>query len=157
MADFRAASLDAEARLAAPGLLPLPTQELGDVLTCVATLALAPDQVHASGATLNALAEALGRRARRRVKGILGDVSLDAIQAIDFAAWRSELRALAAARAIDETGCDPRTALLALVCEASDRSASEITQTTDLTALVTNCPEARALLRWAIRAWIAGI
>jgi len=157
VADFRAASLDAEARLAAPGLLPLPTQELGDVLTCVATLALAPDRVHASGATLNALAEALGRRARRRVKAILGDVSLDAIQAIDFAAWRSELRALAVARAIDETGCDPRTALLALVCEASNRSTSEITQTTDLSTLVVDCPEARALLRCAIRAWIAGI
>jgi tetratricopeptide (TPR) repeat protein len=156
-ADFRAASLDAEARLAAPGLLPLPTQELADVLTCVATLALEPDQVHASGATLNALAEALGRRARRRVKRILGDVSLDAVQAIDFAAWRSELRALAAATAVDETGCDPRTALLALVCEASNRSASEITPTTDLTPLVADCPEARALLRWTIRAWIAGI
>ncbi len=127
------------------------------MLTCVATLALEPDQVHASGATLNALAEALGRRARRRVKRILGDVSLDAIQAIDFAAWRSELRALAAASALDETGCDPRTALLALVCEASNRSTSEITETTDLTALVADCPEARALLRWATRAWIAGI
>jgi hypothetical protein len=113
--------------------------------------------VHASGATLNALAEALGRRARRRVKLILGDVSLDAIQAIDFAAWRSELRALAAAIAVDETGCDPRTALLALVCEASNRSTGEITETTDLTSLVADCPEARALLRWATRAWMEGI
>jgi tetratricopeptide (TPR) repeat protein len=157
VADFRAASLEAEARLAAPGLLPLPTQELRDVLTCVVTLALEPDPVHASGATLNALAEALGRRARRRVKRILGEVSLDAVLAIDFAAWRSELRALAAANAVDETGCDPRTALLALVCEASNRSASEITETTDLTPLVADCPEASALLRWATRAWIARI
>ena len=107
--------------------------------------------------TGQAKAQPRRRRARRRLRRALGEVSLEEIQAIDVAAWRSELRALAAATALDETGCDLRTALLALVCEASDRPASEIGETADLTHLTADCPEARGLLRRVARAWLGRI
>ncbi len=154
-ARFRAAALAAQAELTAPGLLPLPTREVGDVVRCVLTLALSPDSIQTSGAMLNALAGAIGRRARRHLKRALAGVNLASIENFDFAAWRQELRALAAARAVDHLGCDLRTALVALVCEADDRSPSEIDPTADISALVAACPEAQALVTRVVREWIA--
>ena len=55
----------------------------------------------------------------------------------------------------DHLGCDLRTALVALVCEADDRSPSEIDATADISALVAACPEAQALVSRVVREWIA--
>jgi tetratricopeptide (TPR) repeat protein len=157
VARFRAATLEAEARLTAPALLPLSTPELRDVLTCVATLALEPEEVRAPGAMLNALDAAIGRRARRRLRRALAGVRPEQVEALDFRAWRSEVRGLAASEALAATGADLRTALLALVCETTDRSPAEIGEAADLTPLVDSCPEAGVLLRRVLRSWLREI
>ena len=154
IASFRAAALEAEAALTAPGLLPLPTEELGELLTFVAALALEVDETPGSGSTLNAVSAELGRRARRRVRRVLEGRSFAEIRELDFAAWRREVRVLAAARAVDEAGCDLRTALLARIGEHSEHSVEEIGETADLTPLVAACPEALSLVRRAVRAWL---
>ncbi|MGI9592236.1 MAG: hypothetical protein ACR2P8_12765, partial [Myxococcota bacterium] len=154
---FRAAALEAEAGLAARALLPLSDDEVGEVLSCAATLALEPDGVDASGATLNALAGALGRRARRRIKKLLGEVSVADVQAVDFGAWRSELRALAAGQAVDDAGCSLRAAFVALACTGHDLSPTEVEADADITSLVAESPAAQELLRRTIRGWLAEI
>jgi hypothetical protein len=151
---FRAAALEAEAALSARALLPLSDEEAGDVVICAATLALEPDGVDASGATLNALAGALGRRARRRMKKTLGEIGIEEVQAVDFRAWRGELRALAAAEAVDAGDCSLRTAFSALACAAEESASSEIAEDTDLTTLIAECPEATELLRRFVASWL---
>jgi predicted Zn-dependent protease len=151
---FRATALEAEAALSARALLPLSDEEVGEVVTCAATLALEPDGVDASGATLNALAGALGRRARRRMKKTLGEIGIQQVQAVDFRAWRCELRALAAAQAVDAGDCSLRTAFSALACSAEESASSEIAEGADLTTLVAECPEATELLRRFVASWL---
>jgi hypothetical protein len=71
-------------------------------------------------------------------------VTAGALGSIDFAAWRAELRGLAAAEALRRTGETLRTALLALLDdEPGRRPAPEA----DLGLLVERRPEARALVR----------
>jgi tetratricopeptide (TPR) repeat protein len=155
-AEFRAAALVAEGRLSAPALLPLPTRELREVLLVVASLALEAEDVHGSGRFVNALTAALGRRARRGLRRLLDGVALESLASVDFDAWRSELRGLAAAVALDETGGDLRTAFVALAAE-SDQRGAPLAPTADLSPLVAGSAEARGLLRRALRTWLAGI
>ena len=154
---FRGAALAAEGRLTAPALLPLSDGEVAQVLSLLAALVLDPEQVRGDGQLVNALASALGRRTRRRLRRILGGTSLEAVRAVDFAAWRRELRGLATAIALDESGGDLRTALAALVCAGSDRSRSDLPPSADLSPLIAGCPEADALLRRSIRSWLDSV
>ncbi|MFB3118206.1 MAG: hypothetical protein ACE1ZP_05515, partial [Myxococcota bacterium] len=94
------------------------------------------------------------RRLRHRLRRHLKDESMDEIDQIDFEDWRGEVRALAAAMAVDETGIDLRTALIALARDASEHRAEEISECADLTAWVAERPAANALLRQAIRSWL---
>jgi tetratricopeptide (TPR) repeat protein len=151
---FRAAAFAAEGRLSAPALLPLPTPELREALLVTATLAQGGEDLRASGRFVNALTAALGRRARRGLRRLLEGISLDALARVDFEAWRSELRGLAAAVALDATGGDLRAALVALAVETSERAA-ELPPTADLSPLVAASPEARSCLRRVVRAWLS--
>jgi hypothetical protein len=157
MARFSAGAMAAQAELTAPGLLPLPTEEMADVVRCVALLSLDPDSLHASGATLNKLAVAFGRRARRRVRRVLGSLGRAEIEAFDFTTWRRDLRVLAAAHAVDDGSGDLRTALLACICDAEDRSPGEFEPTHDIAEQVADCAEARGMMQRAVRAWLAQI
>jgi hypothetical protein len=152
-AAFRAAALAAEGRLAAPALLPLPTREVAEVLRLVAALARDPEQVRGGGQLVNALTSALRRRTLRRVRRILEPFRPEEIAALDFAAWRAELRALAASVALDESGIDLRAALLALIRETDEEAVTDLPEGADLTHLVARCHEARALLRRVVQAW----
>jgi hypothetical protein len=154
LAAFRAAAFAAEGRLWAPALLPLPTGEVGEILLLVATLALDAEPRHASGRLVNALSTTLGRRTRRGLRRLLEGVALEDLAAVDFGAWRSELRALAAAMALDESGADLRTALVALAAETSE-GAAELAPGADLSAHVAASPEARSLLLRAERSWLS--
>ena len=91
------------------------------------------------------------------MRRVLGDTTQAQIEALDFAEWRRELRTLAAARAVDACEGDLRAALVSLVCEAEDRAGSEIEATSDISAFVSACPEARSLLRRAVNTWLGGI
>ena len=154
IAAFHAEALTAEGRLTAPALLPLTTRELGDLVALIAALALDLERARGDGHIVNAVSAAIKRRLRRRLRRHLDDDSMDEIDQIDFEDWRGEVRALAAAIAVDETGIDLRTALIALARDASEHRAEEISENADLTAWVAERPAANALLRQAIRSWL---
>ncbi|HET6304177.1 MAG TPA: hypothetical protein VFG80_05290 [Myxococcota bacterium] len=146
VARFRARVAASEAELSAPGLGSLASEELATLVAAVARLAVDVDSTGGEGPLGSALAAALGRRTRRRLERVLQDrgITAGALASIDFAAWRAELRALAAAEALRRTGETLRTALLALLGdEPGRRPAPEA----DLGPLVERCPEARALVR----------
>jgi tetratricopeptide (TPR) repeat protein len=150
-ARFRTRTLAAEAELSAAGLMPLPDDQVRNILCLVAGLVADAEAVSGDGHHVNALAEALGRRARRRLRKALGGATPEAIGAMDVAGWRAELRGLAAARALHETQTELRTALLGLLGnDLGRRPAPE----EDVSALVEGCPEASALLRRVVRGWI---
>jgi hypothetical protein len=140
---FRARVAACEAELSAPGLASLAHEELARLVAAVARLAVEGDPATGVG---SALATALGRRTRRRLERVLQDrgATPRAIESIDFAAWRAELRALAAAEALRRTGETLRTALLALLADEPGRCPAP---EADLSPLVERCPEAQALVR----------
>ncbi len=154
---FRAAALAVEGRLSARALLPLPVEEVAEVMTLVASLCFETEEVRGSAKRVNALSNAIGRRARRRLRRLLGDLTLERVAGLDFGAWRDQLRALAAAVALEETGGDLRTALLALLRDASDSLPDKPGEHADLTPQLTACPPARALVRRAVRACLASL
>ena len=153
LAAFRAAALATQGRLTAPALLPLTAAQQGEVLGVVANLVVEPDLVRGGGQLVNGLASALGRRVRRRLRRVLEGTSLAAIAALDRDAWLAEVRTLAAAVVLDETRGDLRTALLACLADDAERPADSLHEAADLTGLVAAHPEARSLLRRAVRAW----
>ncbi len=154
IAAFHAEALIAEGRLTAPALLPLATREQGELIELVAALALDMERTSGDGRIVNAVSSAIKRRLRRRLKRHLGDHSMNEIEQVDFEDWRGEVRALAAAAAVDETGIDLRTALIALARDASAHCDEKISENANLTAWVTERPVANALLRQAIRSWL---
>ncbi len=154
---FRAAAHALEGRLSARALLPLPLEEVAEVMTLVASLCFETEEVRGSAERVNALSNALGRRARRRLRRVLGDLTLGQVAGLDFGAWRDELRALAAAVALEETGGDLRTALLALLRDHSESLPGNPGEHTDLTPQLAVCPPARALARRAVRACLASL
>jgi hypothetical protein len=156
-AAFRAALLRREGLLAAPALVPLPTREVASVLELVVRLASDGDAVRGDGRLVNALSAALGRRLRRRLRKHLGDASIDALCAVDFDAFRVELRALAAGLAIADTGCGLRTALACLARDEDDTLDAELREAANLAPRVAAAPAARALLRRLIGAWLERI
>lgn len=149
-ASFRAEITAAEGRLSCPALVPLPLDELREVLTLVATLALDPDQVRGQGARVNALSTAIGRRTRRRLRRLLGETGLDAVQALDFAAWRRSLRALAAGQALVSARMGLREALVALLRDDEVPVPDALDEGADLTPYLREGTVARALVRLAV-------
>jgi hypothetical protein len=154
IAAFHAEALSAEGRLAAPALLPLATRELGDLIGLIAALALDLERTSGDGRIVNAVSSAIKRRLRRRLRRHLNDESMDVIDQVDFVNWRGEVRALAAAVALDKTEIDLRTALISLARDASEYRDEKISDNADLTTWVTERPAANALLRQAIRSWL---
>ncbi len=150
---FRLAAVVAEAALAAAPLVPLCDTEAGAVLATVAGLAARRDVLSGDGRLVNALAGQLDRSARRRVREALGSTAPEEIAEIDFAAWRSALRSLAHAVALDATRGDLRAALVALVDEHVPARFEPWERVRDLRAAVAATPTARELLRRSVVAW----
>jgi len=152
---FRGRMLAVQGELSAPALLPLSTRELEEVLRLVVQLVVEPAHVTGDGNLVNALAEALGRRRRRRLRRILTDLEApEDLCEIDFCAWQTEMRALAAAETLRRTGAPLRTALLALIAGVDD--ASELAGESYLAPRVEADPAARAFLRRVVDHWLAG-
>jgi tetratricopeptide (TPR) repeat protein len=154
VASFRAAVTAAEGELSAPALVPLPAAELGSAIALVAQLALEASCVNADGDLANALSSSLGRRARRRVRKALGEVEPESIASIDFEAWRGDLRGLASALALESGKVDLRTALTAWLQPGDGDDTEAIPAEADVSQLVAASPEASALLRSVISAWV---
>jgi hypothetical protein len=155
-ARFRAAVTAAEGELSAPSLIPLSNDELARTLTLLAELGAEAEVVSsADGSLVNALSRALGWRAKKRVKRALEGHTPDEIAAIDFAAWRRALRALASAVVIDRGECTLRDAFVACLHTDDPDAARTLPPEADLRARVGAQPEALELLGLAVRAWTA--
>ena len=102
---------------------------------------------------MNALAEALSRRARKRLKRLLGETPAQEIASIDFAAWRAELRGLASVAALATGTTDLRSAFLAWVAVDDPEGARSLRVDGELCSRVAALPEARALLTRLIETW----
>jgi hypothetical protein len=151
---FGAAQARAEAELAAPALVGLPAAEVGALMRLLASVLLDPDSVHGDGRRVNALSSAIGRRLRKRAKKLLEDTSLRSVSETDFAAWQSDLRAMAAASVLASGGSDLRSALIALVSEDGGGPLLEAREGDDIGARVAASPLAQALLRRIVRGWL---
>jgi tetratricopeptide (TPR) repeat protein len=156
-AAFRNAMFEAEGELTAKALLPLPTEELAEVVRLLVQLAIDPESVNGDGRLVNALSSALKRRTRRKLRKLIGETPVRQLCQIDFAAWRCDVRALAAATALEATGCTLRTALTSLVRENADALDPVLPEQANLTAQVETSPVALALLRRWLRDWLEGI
>jgi hypothetical protein len=157
VAAFHAETLFAEARLTARGLIPLTNTELSELIVLVSAIVLDPERVRGDGKLVNALSTSIKRRQRRKLRNHLKNESMDSIDSVDFAAWREEVRALASAIAIDDSEIDLRDALISLASDATDTQgapAEDQAPCPDITAWAARSPEARALLRLAIRSWL---
>jgi len=116
-------------------------------------------------ATMRGLAGGdLAGKPRRQVARALRGIGQPELACFDFAEWRSSLRALALARAVDATGGDLRAALLAAIAasDAADGSLAvlprpELRAQLDLRPWISGCAEARAVLERAVGAWIASL
>ena len=160
MERFRAAVLGAEGELSAAAIAPLSTPELGSIIRLVAQLALEVPRDGTEGDRWNALSSSLGRRARRRVRKARGEIDAAALASIDFEAWRAELRGLASARVMESTDIEFRLALTAWLQTADSGdgdTADAIPPEADVSQLVTDRPEARALLRSVVNAWVEAL
>ena len=108
----------------------------------------------ADGDLVNALSASLGRRARRRVRRILGEIDAAAIASIDFEAWRTEFRGMASAFAGFQGKAELRVAVTAWLRPSDGDDAQAIPPEADVSQLVAAHPEACALLRSLISAWV---
>jgi hypothetical protein len=151
---FRAAVIAEEARLAAPPLVPLATRDLATVLTLVAQLGFEVEAVQADGRLVNELSRHLGRRARKRVRRVLEPFGAEDVAALDFVAWRADLRALAGAVVLERDQVELRTALTAWLPGAESEPGAEPAPEADLAPALRAQPEALALLRRVVAAWV---
>jgi tetratricopeptide (TPR) repeat protein len=154
VARFRARITTAEGRLAAPALVPLQTDELGEALLLVAQLATEVEELNGDGNLINALSQSMTRRARKRVRKALGDFNAAEVAEIDWDRWRAELRALASATALDDGDAELRTAFLAWLVVDDPDGARAIQPESDIRDRVAAQPEARALLSQVVRTWL---
>ena len=154
---FRSLATEAERRLAAAALVPLPTSEVGETLVLLAELATEVESLSGDGNLVNALSAALPRRARRRVRKALGDVDAEQIATIDWEAWRTELRGLAAAAALADGDEELRTAFLASLQGEDADGTRDLAPESDIRERVAACGETRALLRHVTAAWLGAL
>jgi tetratricopeptide (TPR) repeat protein len=143
---FRRALVHAEGELCAPALVALPVERLRETLTALAALALEPGGAQGGGADTAALERAVGRWTRRKLRRALEGARQPEIEAIDFEAWRGELRILAALAVLDEGGGDLRSALLTLAADAGAEVDAELPDAADISPLAACSDAARGLL-----------
>ncbi len=104
-----------EDELSAPGLARLDAGERAALFSTLAALFLDPGGNGLESRFRAGLEEKLGRWTRRKVRRIVEETTVSEIEAIDHQAWGEELRAMAAAQAIDRNGGDLRSVLRALL------------------------------------------
>jgi len=157
---FWALLREAEVELTAPFLPLLPVDELARTLRSLATIALDPGGHPGEDEVATALERSLGRWTRRKLRRTLGSTSANDIAGVDFELWRTELRAMAAAVALDRCNGDLRTALTALAHPPASSnedgppdSYQGISETGDITSLVAGSPVARQLLERVVLTW----
>jgi hypothetical protein len=126
---------------------------VGEVLMLVVELVLEPNHVNGDGHLVNSLTEGLGRRRRRKLRRILGEgARSEDFGGIDWAAWQTEMRAMAAAEILRRDDADLRTALVALAADAAD--GVDLREESHLAPRVEADPTARRFLSRVVGDWL---
>lgn len=136
-----------EDELSAPGLGRLTPEERSELFQALAGLFLDPGGNGGDARFRGALEETIGRWTRRKVRRIVEETTLDAIAAVDQVDWGDELRAMAAAHAIDRDGGALEPVLRALLVLDPETAESPAFEGASLATLTSGCEPARRLLR----------
>jgi tetratricopeptide (TPR) repeat protein len=153
VAAFRAALHAAEGELSAPALVRLPPEALASTMTALVTVALDPEAARGTQEA-ERLSRRVGRRTRNKLRRALEGVGPSDVDGVDFEAWQRELQGLAAASAVDRTGGDLRSALIALSEEGARTTDQAGSEGTDRCAIHAS-ESARRLLTHVTSAWCA--
>ncbi len=156
-ARFRAAVTAVEGELSAAALVPLATPEVAKALILVAELGSEAETVSGDGAFVNALSQAFGWRARKRLRRLLEGHSVEEVATLDFELWRREMRGLASAVVLDRGEGNLREAFLAWIHGDDPDGGRTLTPEADVRVRVVAQPEARALLELTLAAWLANL
>jgi tetratricopeptide (TPR) repeat protein len=151
--DFWRRVHQAEAELTAPLMCTLPTEALGTVVYSVTALSTDLGGNCNDGPFVHDLDRTMGRWTRRKIRKVLGDRQVRDIQAIDYDAWRAEIRGIAAGLAVDGGEGDLRSALIALSSADTQIDAAHPSPSADITSLVAGSPLARGLLVRVVERW----
>ena len=135
-----------EDELSAPGLSRLDAEARGAFFSTAAALFLDPGGNGQESRFRAAIDEALGRWTRRKVRRIVEETTLPEIEAIDQQAWGDELRAMAAAQAIDRNGGDLRNVLRALILFDHSTTEEPAFEAAEIGTLASTSEPARRLL-----------
>jgi hypothetical protein len=146
VADAMQQILTIEDELSAPGLSRLEADERASLFSAVVALFLDPGGNSEETRYSDALDRTLGRWTRRKVRRIVEEIDLSTIHTLDHEAWGFDLRAMAAAQAIDRNGGDLRPVLRALLALESDSSARPIFEGANIGTLASTSESARRLL-----------
>jgi len=135
-----------ENELAAPRLSALDASERSALFAEIAAFFLDPGGNGGESHYREALDRALGRWTRRKIKRIVEETNLNEIETQDHEAWGSQLRAMAAAQAIDRNGGDLRSVLCALLALENGDSSQPNFEGAEIATLASTSDSTRRLL-----------
>jgi tetratricopeptide (TPR) repeat protein len=135
-----------ENELTAPRLTALDVSERAAFFGEIAAFFLDPGGNGGESRYRDALDRALGRWTRRKIKRIFEETNLSDIVAFDHEAWGNELRAMAAAQAIDRNGGDLRSVLCALLALENNGTSPANFEGVEIATLASTSESARRLL-----------
>ncbi len=135
-----------EDELSAAGLARLESADRGALFSTLGALFLDPGGNGADSPFRGGLDAALGRWTRRKVRRIVEETTMDAIEHHDHAAWGDELRAMAAAQVVDRNGGDLGSALRALLVMDPETADEPAFEGAEIATLTTSSASARRLL-----------
>jgi tetratricopeptide (TPR) repeat protein len=138
--------LAVEDELTAPHLSRQPAPLRRSLFLSLAGLFLDPGGNGGEARFRDPLDRSLGLWTRRKVRRIVEETSLAAIDAFDHEAWGHALRALAAAQIVDRGHGPLRPVLLALIALDGDTREAGDLDRAELGGLVSSCEAARLLL-----------
>jgi tetratricopeptide (TPR) repeat protein len=137
--------LDVEDELTGPRITSLDDEARAAFFADVAALFSDAGGDAARSPYAEALERSIGRWSRRKVRRILEEMTPDAVASHDPTAWLCELRAMAAAQALDRHGGDLRSMLRALLLLEADATAPDF-DAAEIGTLVSTSETARILL-----------
>ena len=135
-----------ENELTAPRLTALDASERAAFFGEIAAFFLDPGGNGGEFRYRDALDRVLGRWTRRKIKRIFEETNLSDIVAFDHEAWGNELRAMAAAQAIDRNGGDLRSVLCALLALENNGSSPANFEGVEIATLASTSESAHRLL-----------
>ncbi len=116
--------LSVEDELSAPGLTRLAPDQRHGLFGALAALFLDPGGNGSDSRFRDTLDGALGRWTRRKVRRIVEETTIEAIDAVDPEAWGDALRSIAAAQVVDRNGGDLTPVLRGLILLEAESSAA---------------------------------